>query len=184
MRLADGSIRYEIEIEDSKDARRMVISEFLLPLKEGLQDAINGFGYFFEPYLQVDIRVNDSDGEDVRDRIDNSPHVDGYEFIPEPERAWWGETKRDTEALIRGHEQSADLAMSIVDIKDGETGGRSMNEHASRRLHLFLSQMGVIGGDELSVYLNQLVSRHPAVEEDDFDEAASAVVQLLKNLPC
>lgn len=150
-------IQFKIGIGDSKETKRDTVVRFLRPLKEELNGKIEGFSYFFEPYLQLDVRVGEKNREAVQkhveQRVDTSDNLEMLEEpILNPERASKGKTDEDKEALIRGHELSAELAMDILRTKK-DSSGRSVDWHARRRLHLFLNQMGLSHLEEADIHL-------------------------------
>lgn len=162
MNLEGESIRFKIDLADSKEIKRKAVVDFLYPLKEKLKDDIKGLSYFFEPHLQLDVRVNEENRETVQKRIEKLIDTTNdfelkEEVDPNPNRAGWGKSDQDTEALILGHELSAELAMTILNIKTNCTG-RKLDEHAERRLHLFLNQMGFSRLEEANIHRRQLKS--------------------------
>ncbi len=158
--LIDESVRFNIKLENNKDQRRESIFDFLLPVKKEIDDKINGFCYSFNPDLQIDIRVDDENKEEIKkyikEKIAGSNFLDSYTFIDDPWRAGWGETKKDKKALILGKEISAELALTITAIKYNEDTGKDIGQHGTRHLHIFLNQLGILGEEETKIYLEQL----------------------------
>lgn len=163
IQLIEESIGYNINIKNDKMLRRKAIVEFLYPLWDELQEKVNGFSYSFRRDLLINIRVKSEKEKEIREitekRIEDTEYLDEYKFNRDPWRAGWGDTETDKEILIKAKETLSVLAMKTVNMKYNEESGKSIDDHATRYIHIFLDQMATKDEDEIEIYLDQLISR-------------------------